>query len=293
MEKKEIYFGTEGVTSTSANYVANVAKELIRSEQADLDGLDFVTTSICQIGTDESHVTKLGNTEQDLQSVSQKLERIVRMKTLIGWIREAIKEKERLIEEVNNKYEGDILKLLGLEDVEYPKSKSYTEAEFIKTLPEAEQKKIQFLNTEAAVIGKFIHEKGSFGKARQNLFECNHKPNEVQRTVAIVTIQTNEPSVDVDKVDAVYFALQKRHREVQQELNSLLFKAKDLMHRENHRLADEFNEQLNEYRETTKANSRAVSRWKEDERVRISNLKIVIPTELRELFEEINNVGKR
>ncbi len=292
MENVEIYFGKEGVTSTSANYVANVAKELIRREQADLDALDFVTTSVCTMGSGDSQITKVGNTEEELNAVPQKLERIVKIKTLIGWIREGIKAKECLIAEVNGKYEGEVLKILGLEELTYPESKTYNEAEFIKTLPESEQKRIQFLNTEAAVIGKFIHEKGSFGKARQDLFDSAHKPKDIQRALGLVTIQSNEASVEVEKVDSVYFALQTRHREVQQELNSLIFKAKELMHRENHRLADEFEQKLKEYRENSKAISRAVNHWKEDERVRISNLKIVIPQELRSLFDEINRVGK-
>ena len=45
MEKyKSPFFGTEGLTSTSANHIANIAKEYYQSLEAELEATNFVKT---------------------------------------------------------------------------------------------------------------------------------------------------------------------------------------------------------------------------------------------------------
>ena len=42
----EVFFGNHGLTSSSANYMANIAKEKILSNEAKLKNLNFVTTTV-------------------------------------------------------------------------------------------------------------------------------------------------------------------------------------------------------------------------------------------------------
>lgn len=293
MDKREevkIYFGSNGVTSTSANYVANIAKELIRKEQADLDNVDFVSTTICAAQQDTVHTTKIGDDETALFQLPQKLERIAKMKSLIGWLREGIKAKENMIRDVENMEDSKVLEKLGLKKVEIKGIlDEYTEATFLKTLSEEEQRKIQLLSTKAAIYGKFIHEKGPFGKARQKVFECLHEPSHIEKTIGVITIAESTPSVDAEKIDAVYFDLQKQYREIQKELNSHIFKMKDEMHRVNIEIGAHNVEARKELRAAQKELDEAIKTYKKKECKRIGDLKIVIPQELRDIFDEVNN----
>ena len=47
----EVFFGNHGLTSTSANHLANIAKEKIVSNEAKLKNLNFVTTTVDIVGS--------------------------------------------------------------------------------------------------------------------------------------------------------------------------------------------------------------------------------------------------
>ena len=44
--KYKVFFAEKGITSTSANHVSNKGKELLNSEQAVLDNINFVNTTL-------------------------------------------------------------------------------------------------------------------------------------------------------------------------------------------------------------------------------------------------------
>ena len=124
MEKdleKCIFLGEHGVTSTSANYVANVAKEMIRSEQEALDNLDFVTTTISDdiYQVKCGRVAKRGYNEESLMQIPEKLDRVAKMKSLIGWLREGIKAKDELINEVRKMGDHQIGQILQIQEPYY------------------------------------------------------------------------------------------------------------------------------------------------------------------------------
>lgn len=289
-EKIEIYFGKNGVTSTSANYVANVAKELIRAEQADLDNVDFITTNMCTAAINSMHTIKTGCDEAELLALPQKIERIAQMKSLIGWLREGIKAKEQMLRDVQNMCDSNVLKKIGYEKQERRAYLTeYTEDEYIETLPEQEQRTIQLLNTKAAIYGKAIHDNGPVGKARQRVIDCKHAPAVIERTMGTLTIAENAPTVAVEKVDEVYFELQDKYRTVQKELNSHLFKIKDELHHLNLDITAYNTDVQKENDAADKAERDAIMTWRKKESKRIADLKIVIPQELRALYDEVNN----
>lgn len=314
--KECIFLGEHGVTSTSANYVANVAKEMIRSEQEALDNLDFVTTTITDDiqQTENGRISKRGNNAEELMQIPAKLERVVKMKMLIGWLREGIKAKEEMIEKVRKMRDEEVGRILHIMlpclfnetrflRVDFDENagvKTYltkdapSEEEYMKQLPEVEQRKIQLLQSRAAVMGKFIHEKGSFGMARKRAIECERNPLVVEKGgLANPTMFcSSQLEVSKEKIDEVYFALQNAYREVQQELNALLFKAKEQWRKECHRIEEDNKAIEEEYDIANRNYHTAVRLWKEARVAEISDYKIIIPYELRELFDEVNRIGK-
>lgn len=314
--KESIFLGEHGVTSTSANYVANVAKEMIRSELNALDNLSFVTTTISD---DINHVecgriSKRGDNEEALMQIPEKLDRVAKMKTLIGWLREGIKAKDEMIERATSMRDREVANLLHIQEpyVFYEsqrKSKDVdeddglklfilkdhpTEEEFLKQQPEAEQRKIQLLQSKVAVMGKFIHDKGTFGMARKQAFECGRTPVTVEKggLAKPAMFYTSYLEVSMEKIDEVYFRLQNAYREVQQELNAILFKHTELWRKECLRIDEENKVIYQGYDIANREYLEAIRRWRQERVAKILDCKIIIPQELRELFDEVNRIGK-
>ena len=123
MKKDLIFFSPEGkgLTSTSANHIANMAKEMIRTLETELGSMVFYSTEVALIGNDAANTLTVGTDDTTLRATADKLFRIARAKSLIAWLREAIKAKERLIEEVSAMTVNDFAKLEGIEIPEAPK----------------------------------------------------------------------------------------------------------------------------------------------------------------------------
>ena len=86
------YFSNEGMTSTTANYYANIAKELQNAALERLNSVKFYNTSIAVIGSSEKQIMSEGNPCLDF--VVDDLVTVSAMNAFCAWVREAIKEKE-------------------------------------------------------------------------------------------------------------------------------------------------------------------------------------------------------
>ena len=86
MKKDMIFFSPdgEGLTSTSANHIANMAKEMIRNLDSTIANLVFYTTEVSLIGVDSRNVLQQGATDADVLSVAGKLRIIAQAKSLIS-----------------------------------------------------------------------------------------------------------------------------------------------------------------------------------------------------------------
>lgn len=284
------------MTSSSANYIANLAKELIRNLEADLQNLHFVHEEIAQLDSTVQHRLILGCEEEDVKSIEDKLECTIRMKSLIAWLREGIKEKDRLTDEVNHLTPEDICKKIGVRWPEEPKApKTLTDAEYIEGMDKNDRSRIYYLQTRAAAYGKLVHENGSYTKARKEMHELHTRPNVFEhngRWDGPSLIHYREASVDEGLVDKVYFHLQNKQREAQAELNGLLHKVTEAVRLENIRRQEEYANATALYANQKQEAKAATSAWKLKELGRISELKIVIPDSLKETYDEVTAVGK-
>ena len=102
MKSDYIYFGDAGMTSTSANHVANMAKESVKEIANDLEAISFYNASVCLLSGGSLAQAAVGSTRSDLDRVLSSLEGIGEANALIAWLREAIKARERLLQEVKD-----------------------------------------------------------------------------------------------------------------------------------------------------------------------------------------------
>ena len=113
-----VYFGNEGMTSTTANHYANIAKEMIKRTEKKLYGVKFYQTSISAIGSAEKQLMSQGSS--DISFIDDALREIAEANSFCAWVREAIKEKEAQQLAVNRKDFNEWLREQGIEIKEEP-----------------------------------------------------------------------------------------------------------------------------------------------------------------------------
>lgn len=83
-----IFFGENGLTSTSANHIANMAKECYQTLDKELSNFVLYDTTLSSIVVTNSKWTiSKGATNSDIEAIPEKLKTIAKIKALIAWLR--------------------------------------------------------------------------------------------------------------------------------------------------------------------------------------------------------------
>ena len=91
------FFAEKGMTSTSANHLANIAKEVIRDKETELAAIRFYSESVELINS-EKKLLKEGYNKPE--RIGQLIEEIAAMYSFSAWAREAIKRKDEMLNEL-------------------------------------------------------------------------------------------------------------------------------------------------------------------------------------------------
>lgn len=291
----EVFLAETGITSTSANHLANIAQELIRGHEIELASINFITTTIDIVGS-PAHSGKpisLGYTSEKLAEVPRMLEEIGQMNAFCAWVREAIKAKEREQSAVLNLEFEDWCRQNGHEIPRYGSERIVLEEEILAKLNVKDRNRYLTLEAEAATIGKFIHEGRQLSLARAELKKALTKPYNTKGDGKETLIYHHTASVEEKVVDELFFDLQKRHREKERELNqikhSIKKKREEAQMKENRIYREN---QAGAYSRTKKLDAE-FSLWRTTEHARISNLKIVIPQDLEPTLQWLNELAEK
>lgn len=298
MQKDLVFFkkeGEEGValTSTSANHIANLAKEYIQGVETQLNNVCFFNAEVSLVGSTGASIIQTGGTSEVLNNLQSLLEGVAQAKSLIAWLREGIKAKENLMKDLQN---------IGLEGwcnengLAYPEAPSrghvLTEVEYYASLPIKERNRYYQLETEAAVFGKYIHPNGHLSDARKELKDKLQHPHEVDGKGRDALIYTYTPTVFVAEVDNVFFELQKKHREVQAQLNAMKYSCEQAINESTSKVNSEYMVASQKYQARLKEILGAFKTWNDEKSQEYSKLKIVIPNSLLGIYNTINSLGK-
>lgn len=295
--RNSVFFNGKGegevaLTSTSANHIANLAKEYIQTIESSLNNVCFFKTEVALIGGD-NNVIQEGWKPEWLGEVTPALQNVALSKSLIAWLREGIKAKEALMKELEN---------LSFEqwckdnNVEAPVSPDYghvlTKDEYYDSLPIKERNRYYQLETEAAVIGSYIHPSGSLSNAREELKNRIQHPHKVDGKGRDALIYTYTPTVDKDVVDTLFFELQKKHREVQAQLNAMKHSCEQAINESTQKVNTEYNAATLEYKAKLKELIGLYKEYKDNKSKEYRELKIIIPNSLLGIYNTINSLGK-
>lgn len=277
--------GVEGRTSTSANYLANLAKEYYQNLESQIKNQSLVTKTVTTVGQDNTTVLINGIT--DLGHMKQSLKEISQCKALIAYLREGIKAKKALIEKVSD--------YISEEQREHsfnrPSRPSFiTEGDVINSWPLEKRMRYYSLEARAATYGQFIHPGEPFSKQRETFHKALSGESEIRERDYYVLVYKSTPTVPLTDVETVFFDMQNKHREAEAELNSLKTEIQDAVQADKIQKEAEYKSAIEAYNAKTAelVNRDNLHRIKMNNTV--SKYKIIIPDNLKDMVAKIENL---
>lgn len=302
------FFGEHGYTSTSANYLCNKAKELI--EALSNQNINFLNTSAISFNNNMTNAITKGLDETALQTLVDNKLMEAKLKTLISWLREAIKAKENMLNiyqrtkfndwmttthpEVDMKtYDAKLL------DIKEPERTKITEEEWImQNMDVKDINEYLTLLAMCSTLGKFVHPTGKFAEARNDAFKMagTSKVADYNSNTLLYKYELSLPS---EQIENTFFELQEKHRDYQKRLNTIKYRVEN----EIQKINDEYNKAYAKYSSDYNTNQVRISEartkfieefenWKIEKLNDVRKQKIIIPNDLLEVVAYVNNVSK-
>lgn len=288
MEINKAFLGNEGITATSANHLANLAKEETRDAEAYLENVTFVDTHMGLLSSVERTPFTKGYSEIDLTQINL----IGKLHSFCAFIREAIKHKESLKNFYTSysfaQYQKD-------NNITLPKiyeMDEWTEENVINQWDTKKRAHYFYLEAMAAAYGKYIHPDGSISQARRDYYNKLNNPARKEGTGRDTVIYVYEPAISKEQLDKSFATAQNTHRSFESQLNQLKAEIKATV--DAHNLEEE--QKRNESQKISDAASHeefgkyqifVKTKLKE-----IQALKIVIPDALKATYDHLNSLGK-
>lgn len=292
--KNKVFFGEVGVTSTSATYLCNIARELLKDLEASLNNVSFITEEVSILGSENTVKTKEGYNASELSDLDSKLMEAAELKAFIAWMSEGIKAKELESTRVSRYTLSDYISDFPEEAI--PEVKDIKEdLEYgIGKLTISDRVKFLYSEAFASSIGIYIHKNGSLKKAYEELLNIAHNKVNVETDAkdSLVLITNKIPSINVADVEKILLKYQNLRREHEKELNSIKSKVKNLDYEYEVHLNLEHKSKLEQYKQEMSVLHSKYHAYVLNKIEEIKNLKILIPKELEKIYNYLNMISK-
>lgn len=287
--KYKVFFAEKGITSTSANHVSNKGKELLKSEQAVLDNINFVNTTASLLSGGESKTITKGMNADSFESMHKTIAKIANLNAMSAWIHEAIKAKTEILEYVQSL---SIDKWAKEQNIELPnapgKEFPITESDVIGTWDVAKRNKYYVYESYCSLVGKFIHPKGAFYEAKAQMNNAVQNPNKVEGSGRDAIIYSYEPSMPISDINVEYNWLSTELRHKEAEFNKMKQEIVDAITEDKLAKAQKFNDAYAKYIDTMESIRNKFDMWKTKAVKEVSALKIYLPQGPKQTYDEIN-----
>lgn len=291
--ENSVFFAGNGLTSTSANHVANLAKEYVQDIESRLANVKLYKSEVALIGTDTKNLLSDGWGNAAISEIGNLLETVTEAKSLIAWLREAIKARSKMLNEAE---QLTLDEWADANNVTLPvkptRKDAVTKEDIINDMNIKERNRIFALETKASTFGKYVHPDGNFAKARKEFLKKQSEPVSIVGEGRDAMFYYYTPTCDEENIEDVFFALQKIHRETQAELNGILHDIDEKVRVENMNAESEYYAALSAYQVEIEKYQSHFKLDKERELKRISAFKIIIPNDLKNIYETVNKLGK-
>jgi len=220
--------------------------------------------------------------------------RVGEMHSFCAWMREAVKTKERMMDEVSDVTLDDWAEANNIVLPKMPvREDELTEQNIIQTLSVAERCEYYSLEAKAAAYGKFIHPDEPFSIARRRLQEIMSKPITTQGEGSSLLIYRYENSVDEEDVEKVYLQLQSEHRDAEKRLNQIKTSIKKKLNIAKAEQTEAYKNKLDSYQSESQKINADFSSWQRREIEQISSLKIIVPNDLQSTFDYLSALDEK
>lgn len=280
------YFGETGLTSTSANYIANMAKEYYRHIEAEINSVSAFSVDVSIIGDKGSSQISVGNSLKDFNALGDKLNKIAECKSLIAYLREAIKERDRLYTEASNYHDWEA----RAHNPQPVRAAYLTEEQLKGQWTIAELNRYLSLEAKCATFGKYIHENGYFNRMRDSYHETLNALISIQGLGRDTIITKNTPTVSGEELDNVFFKLQDEYRSAQAELNGIKHKLEEALEKDKMEKDNAYNKANAEYMKNVHEIVEREAAYSQALLAELQKMKIVIPNHLLNIYNEISNL---
>ena len=278
------FFAENGLTATSANHLSNIAKENYMAIERQMAKLEFYRTAVGLIGGSEETVVSCGTGPERFSQIRKWVEEVCACKSLIAYLREAIKAKDKLTRDLDD-YGAD--EIQELSEMEPEKEDRLTFEQVLDSWPIKERNRYLELETRCAVIGKFIHPDGEYSEARTHFTDRMLSPKEVRENGKDTLVYSYYPNIDGQEIDALFFELQAEHRKAQAELNGMRNEINRLIDEDWRRKSDAWLVEHEKWAESMIRLKERIMREKEDRSKEIEKLRIAIPDSLKPIYGKI------
>ena len=285
---ENVFFGENGLTSTSANFIANQAKEYVESLKEYLSTTNFLDSTIELIGSGKETLSKKGFSTEEVQRIDGVLNSIVSAYSLIAWLREALKAKENIDKQLRAMDINNWARENNITLPEYPEAPAkLTEEEVISKWSVKDRNRYLTAQTFCSVYGKYIHPNGDFSKARKEFL--NKKFNSVEYTEcgSNTIIHRYTPTVEESVIESTFKNLQFEWREKQAIVNSYKHKVDTAIEDDYTKRIAEYRNEYNKITEELNSYRTQYKEYIENKTREASALKIIIPNDLKTIYNII------
>lgn len=271
----------KGITCTSANYLCNLAKELIK--EISFDGLSFVDHHIELINGEKKI---LNHGFKDLEKIEEYLERQGELMAFCAYFREAIKAHENNLETVRGK---SFIEYCSEMNIPYPSRVSEnlkSTEDILKSWNIKEREHYYHIEALAATYGKHVHPNGNISVARDQYLEKLNKPCSVTGSGRDLIINTYNPSTD--GVNECFVKLQTKQRMYEKELNRLKSQLKKELLKVNNEILSKNQELEEKYESEYSILYSDYQIWKNNKVEEAATMKLVVPEKLQKTLDYLN-----
>lgn len=290
--------GEKGMTSTSANKMANLAKERNREDMLMLENLRFYSDVMTLLVNPSEKVVltegRPGDSEE-FAKIREALLRVARFNAFVAWVREAISAKEQLFNRTKSMSIQDWCKIQGIDLPEEPPFNMDSEAHEQRAAGKADIDEMAryFINqAKAAALGQAIHPDGPIDEARRALIDSSLTPSRKEGTGKDIVIITRQPTATTQDVTSFYMSLQSDWRRAESAVNEAKNKWATADTELSIELHNDYSAKRSDYHNEIARIQAEWDKWKLEETRRIGKLKIRIPAALQPVLNELLALGK-
>lgn len=295
----KVFFAKEGLTATSANHVANIAKEYAQRISAQADTLRLYTKSARLLGDTQPSIVEAPL--DTLDAIPDVIRRVAQCNDLIGWLREAINEREKglkSVQDCNFMVWADDHNITLPEKPVAPDPVSDIDKVGNEILNVKDRNRYIELKTKMAVYGKYIHPNGLLPMALKRVSRCLANPTEIEGEGRdMVVFSYNVEPDTIDRLNNTFFQLQGEYRALQAEFNGIEHRFRMEAEKEYSKRLAEYKKKYAEHQEKINIFDTEMSRlqtmfveWQQQEIKEITSLRIIIPNDLQGIYAEVNGL---